>query len=63
MADLIEVLDLIVSAKLDGSGIGYVDAHLVASTLLVPDGLLWTSDKRLAAVAARLGINANLSAH
>jgi predicted nucleic acid-binding protein len=55
-ADDAEVLGLIESARLFGTGIGYVDAHLLASTLLIPGGLLWTRDKRLLAAAGRLGI-------
>jgi len=49
-----EVLQLISRDKLFGSGIGYVDAHMLASALLKPDIRLWTRDKRLHAVAARL---------
>lgn len=50
-----EVLGLINNAGLSGSGIGYVDAHLVASAMLT-DALIWTRDRRLAAVASRLGL-------
>lgn len=57
IAEPTEVLNLIVNAQLEGSGIGYVGAHLLASTMLVPGGLLWTSDKRLHTVAKRLGID------
>jgi predicted nucleic acid-binding protein len=56
LAEIQEVLNLIVNARLHGSGIGYVDAHLIASTMLIPGGVLWTSDKRLSAVAERLNI-------
>jgi hypothetical protein len=52
-----EVLALIEARGLAGSGIGWVDAHLLASTLVVRT-TLWTLDRRLAAVAARLGIAA-----
>ncbi len=52
-----EVLALIEARGLAGSGIGWVDAHLLASTL-VARTTLWTLDRRLAAVAARLGIAA-----
>jgi predicted nucleic acid-binding protein len=41
---------------LHGTGIGYVDAHLLASALLTAATLLWTRDKRLAKVAGALGI-------
>lgn len=36
-----------------GRGLGYVDAHLLAATLLTPDARLWTRDKRLATTAVR----------
>nr|MBW4036397.1 type II toxin-antitoxin system VapC family toxin [Pseudomonadota bacterium] len=39
-----------------GIGIGYIDAHLLASTLLTPDAALWTRDRRLHAAAQRLGL-------
>jgi predicted nucleic acid-binding protein len=55
-----EVLGLISRAELAGSGIGYVDAHLVASTLLMPGSRLWTRDKKLRAVAERLSIAAQV---
>lgn len=51
-----EVFNLITNAGLGGSGIGYVDVHLIASTMLIPNGALWTRDKRLAAVADRFGL-------
>ena len=51
-----EVLHLIRHHKLHGSGIGYVDAHLLASCLITPDCLLWTKDKRLARAASGLGV-------
>lgn len=53
-----EVLAFITTANLPGSGIGYVDAHLLASVRLTPDAGLWTRDKRLDAVAGRLGLAA-----
>ena len=50
-----EVLALIDRTPLWGRGIGWVDAHLIASALL--DRLhLWTLDQRLASVAASLGV-------
>ena len=48
-----EVLSMIDRRKLAGSGIGWVDAHLLASSLL-SDAPLWTLDRRLAAAATRL---------
>lgn len=52
-----EVLDLIETHQLSGVGIGYVDAHLLAATLLSAEARLWTRDRRLAAAAARLHID------
>ncbi len=51
-----EVLNLVESQQLFGLGIGYVDAQLVAATMLTTSAGLWTRDKRLAAVAAQLGL-------
>lgn len=42
--------------RLWGTGIGYSDAHLLASARLSPDGFLWTRDKRLHEQAKRLGV-------
>jgi len=50
-----EVLALVEQHALHGVGIGYVDAQLLAATLLTADTTLWTTDKRLTAVATRLG--------
>jgi predicted nucleic acid-binding protein len=55
-ADESEVLDYIERRALRGSGIGYLDAHLLTSVQMTPDALLWTRDKRLADVAARLSL-------
>jgi predicted nucleic acid-binding protein len=52
-----EVMNLVETQHLFGRGIGYVDTHLLAATLLTTDASLWTRDKRLAAVAADLGIS------
>ncbi len=51
-----EVLTLIEQEKLAGTGIGYVDAQLLAATRLTADAVLWTADRRLAAAAASLAI-------
>lgn len=50
-----EVMRLIEAAGLAGSGIGYLDAHLLAAARL-STARLFTRDRRLAAAAARLGI-------
>ena len=55
-----EVMVLINQSKLYGLGIGYIDAHLLASTRLTPGSLLWTLDRRLRAVATLLGLHAAL---
>jgi predicted nucleic acid-binding protein len=51
-----EVLDLMERRRLHGLGIGYVDVHLLASTLLSDDASLWTLDRRLHETAAMLGV-------
>ena len=53
-----EVMTLIERHRLGGKGLGWIDAHLLASALLggVP---LWTRDRSLAAVAKTLGIAAS----
>jgi len=51
-----EVLGYINSARLWGLGIGYVDAHLLASARLTPDASLWTRDRRLDVAAEALGL-------
>jgi predicted nucleic acid-binding protein len=51
-----EVVQLIEQRNLAGSGIGYVDAGLLASALLTADAHLWTRDGRLATVAGQLGV-------
>ena len=56
-----EVLHFIALHVLSGSGIGYIDAHLLAAVQLSHGALLWTRDKRLLAESARLGLNANLA--
>lgn len=50
-----EVMTLIEIRHLHGLGIGYVDAHLLAATLLTEGARLWTRDKRLATAASDLG--------
>ena len=46
-----EVLEFIERRELHGKGIGYVDAHLLASAALSAGTTLWTRDKRLRAAA------------
>jgi predicted nucleic acid-binding protein len=49
-----EVLFYINRNGLMGKGIGYIDAHLLASVSLAGDAQLWTRDKRLGAMATLL---------
>lgn len=56
-----EVLAMIEYHSLYRRGLGYTDAHLLASTMLTPDTKLWTRDKRLRAAAKELGIDAGLA--
>jgi hypothetical protein len=60
MADTDEVLKFIAHRKLSGSGIGYVDAHLLAAAALAPETFLWTRDKRLHAAAQSLSLAAQI---
>ena len=53
-----ETLDLIQNRKLWGQGIGWVDAHLLASALLSNCGL-WTLDERLKRLAGDSGVKPN----
>ena len=53
-----EVLHFVEQNSLFGLGIGYVDAHLLASVRLTPGAALLTRDKRVSAVAERLKIAA-----
>jgi predicted nucleic acid-binding protein len=56
-----EVLHFIADEALFGLGIGYVDAHLLASVRLTPGTSIWTRDKRLLAAATRLSLAAGLN--
>src|SRR5687768_12299009 len=50
-----EVVTFVRSRKLHGRGIGWIDAHLLASAL-VAGVQLWTADRPLGAIAEKLGI-------
>jgi len=54
-ADDIEVLRLVEEQLLYGKGIGWIDAHLLASARLSACRL-WTLDLRLSQIADRLGV-------
>jgi predicted nucleic acid-binding protein len=53
-----ETLDLIQNRKLWGQGIGWVDAHLLASALL-SNCVLWTLDERFKRLAGDSGVKLN----
>ena len=70
-ADLLETLDALPGAvvaeddevrkfierhRLFGKGVGFVDFHLLVSTVLSPDASLWTADRRLGEIAAGMKI-------
>jgi predicted nucleic acid-binding protein len=50
-----EVMQFVEERKLWGRGLGWVDAHLLASAL-ISRCRFWTLDKRLRAAAAELGL-------
>jgi predicted nucleic acid-binding protein len=50
-----DVVAFVQSRRLHGRGVGWIDAHLLASAL-VGRLKLWTTDPRLAVVAPELGI-------
>ena len=60
VVDLKDVRRMIEARGLYSKGIGLTDAHLIASRLVTPGTLLWTSDTNLGKVAASLGIRASL---
>ena len=51
-----EVMVLIDRHKLANTGIGYVDANLLASAALTSGAALWARDKNLRAAAVRCGV-------
>ncbi|MDP2713064.1 MAG: type II toxin-antitoxin system VapC family toxin [Solirubrobacteraceae bacterium] len=56
VATAAEVRGLVEQHELFGLGIGYVDAQLLAATMLTGDAALWTRDRRLRAAARSLGL-------
>lgn len=50
-----EVMRLIEKRRLWGLGLGWIDAHLLASAL-ISDARIWTLDRRLRSAAKRLGV-------
>lgn len=56
-----ELMDFIAAQALYGRGVGYIDAHLLASARLTPNASLWTRDKRLRTVADDLSLAAQFA--
>ena len=56
VASTAETLAFIAWAELSGTGVGYVDTHLLISARLLVGGTLLTNDKRLHTQAERLGV-------
>lgn len=52
-----ELFALVAGEKLAGSGIGFVDTHLLAAARSMPGLRLWTRDKRLDAKAKAMGVS------
>ena len=51
-----EIMMAIDGRKLNGRGLGAVDAHLLATTLAERGSVLWSRDKRLKAAAEAAGV-------
>lgn len=56
IASVAEVAAFIGWAKLTGTGVGYVDTHLLVSAKMLAEGRLLTEDLKLRAQAERLGL-------
>ena len=52
-----EVMYLLDAHNLMGRGVGFVDLHLLSSSLLSSNTALWTLDRRLAMIASELKVN------
>jgi len=63
VAEADEVLRLVQRGRLWGSGIGYVDAHLLAALRLTGTVSLWTRDRKLASVAQSVGVRLGSQPH
>jgi len=54
-----EVLDFVERHAFFGTGLGYVDAHLLAAVRLTRGTTVWTRDRQMAKAAEQLSIFAN----
>lgn len=57
VVDQTALLAFIAEHRLFGTGLGMVDAHLLASASESPGVRLWTADRRLAEQAERIGLS------
>ena len=55
-AEHAEVLRFVDRHGLHGRGLSWVDAHLLAGTLLTPESVLWTRERPLRGAAHALGV-------
>ncbi|CAN1541022.1 VapC Predicted nucleic acid-binding protein, contains PIN domain [Burkholderiaceae bacterium] len=62
-ATTFEIMDLIESNDLYDSGCGAIDTSLLASTLITQEAKIWTKDKKLEALAKKLGVCYKPSLH
>jgi hypothetical protein len=53
-----EVLNFVERHGLFGTGLGYIDAHLLLSVQFTPGATIWTRDRRMAKAAEKLAIYA-----
>ena len=56
VASHFEVMALVERHRLHGTGLGYVDVHLLAAALLQSGTWLWTINERLQAAADQVGV-------
>jgi predicted nucleic acid-binding protein len=61
MASDPEVVSVIDRFGLAGSGVGYIDAHLLASAMLTGQTHIWTHDRRMNLIAQRMALDAKLT--
>ena len=58
-----QALDFIDRHRLMGSGIGYIDVHLLTATVMASPAQIWTRGKRLATIAGTLNLKFQPEAH
>lgn len=55
-----EVIDLVGRSALFGTGLSFIDAHILAAVILTSNATLWTRDRRLKAAARQFGVDASI---